>query len=141
MMLPLVLIYERDRRLAEALRGPAEENRWLLREQRRSEQVLGLLRRRGPGVLVLQIGAAPEKDVALLQRVRDAFAETGIIAILERENPALAGIVWDLGANMVFFAPVIAESLAATVSALLRSLEPQEELSIPLAEPDVEKLP
>lgn len=69
-MLSLVVVHERERRLAEALRPFAEQNRWLLREQRRQEQILRVLQRRGPGAFVLQVAAAPEKDLALLQRVR-----------------------------------------------------------------------
>ena len=140
-MLSLVVIHERERRLAEALRSFAEQNRWLLREQRRQEQILKVLQRRGPGAFILQVAAAPEKDLALLQRVREASAQTGIIAVLDRENPSLAGLVWDLGANMVFFAPVASQALADTVSMLLRSLQFQVDATIPMAEPDVERRP
>ncbi len=140
-MLPLVLIHERERRLAEALRSFAEQNRWLLREQRRQEQILKLLERRGPGVFVMQVAAAPEKDLALLQRVREASAQTGIIAVLDRDNPVLAGLVWDLGANMVFFAPIAPQALAETISTLLRSLQLRVDATIPMAEPDVERRP
>ena len=138
-MLPLVLVHERERRLALVLRPFAEENRWLLREQRRQDQILRLLQRRGPGTFIMQVSVTPEKDLALLQRVREASAQTGIIAVLDRENPALAGLVWDLGANMVFFAPVAPQALADTVSTLLSSLKLQVDVTIPLAEPDVER--
>ena len=93
MMLPLVLVHERERRLAEALRKPATEARWLLREPRRQEQILRLLARRGPGLFIVQVGAAPEKDLAILAWVREAAPESGIIAILDREIPQLAGLV------------------------------------------------
>ncbi|HEV8058363.1 MAG TPA: hypothetical protein VGP68_00700 [Gemmataceae bacterium] len=141
MMLPLVLVHERERRVAEALRIPAAEARWLLREPRRQEQIVRLLRRRGPGVFIVQISAAPEKDLALLQRVREASPETGIIAVLDRENPQLAGLAWDLGAHMVFFAPIVPAALAETAARLLRPLHAQAETSIPMAEPDVEQRP
>ena len=141
MMLPLVLVHERERALAEALRLPATEARWLLREPRRPEQILRLLRRRGPGLFIVQIGVAPEKDLALLQRVRDASPETGIIAVLDREMPQLAGLTWDLGAHMVFFAPVDVAALVETASSLLRSLRTQAGAAFPVAEPDVEHLP
>jgi DNA-binding response OmpR family regulator len=141
MMLPLVLVHERERRLAEALRAPAAEARWVLREPRRQEQILRLLRRRGPGLFIVQIGAAPEKDLALMQRVREVSPETGIIAILDREIPQLAGLTWNLGAHMVFFAPVVSPALIETASTLLRSLHSRAGASIPLAEPDVERHP
>lgn len=139
MKLPLVLVHERERRIAEALRGPAAEARWLLREPRRQEQIVRLLRRRGPGVFIVQVGAAPEKDLALLARVHEASPESGIIAILDREIPQLAGLTWDLGAHMVFFAPISMPALVETASALLRSLLEQPDVSIPLAEPDQER--
>jgi DNA-binding response OmpR family regulator len=140
MMLPLVLVHERERRIAEAMRAPAAEARWLLREPRRQEQILRLLRRRGPGLFILQVGSAPEKDLALLSRVREASAESGIIAILDREIPQLAGLAWDLGAHMVFFAPISVPDLVETAAALLRTFE-RSGVSIPLAEPDSERLP
>lgn len=140
-MLPLVLVHERERRLAEALRGPAAEARWLLREPRRQEQILRLLRRRGPGLFIVQVGAAPEKDLALLQRVREGSPESGIIAVLDREIPQLAGLAWDLGAQMVFFAPISVTALVETGSALLRSMFARAESTIPLAEPDPEQRP
>ena len=139
MMMPLVLVHERERLLAEALRVPATEARWLLREPRRQEQILRLLRRRGPGLFIVQIGAAPEKDLALLQRVREASPETGIIAVLDRELPQLAGLTWDLGAHMVFFAPVVVTALVETASTLLRSLRTQADAAFPVAEPDLER--
>jgi DNA-binding response OmpR family regulator len=140
MMLPLVLVHERDRRIAEAMRGPAAEARWLLREPRRQEQILRLLRRRGPGLFIVQVSSAPEKDLALLSRVREASPESGIIAILDREIPQLAGLAWDLGAHMVFFAPVSIPALVETAATLLRTFE-RPDASIPLAEPDPERLP
>jgi hypothetical protein len=138
-MLPLVLVHERERRIAEVLRGAAAEARWLLREPRRQEQILRLLTRRGPGVFVVQVGIAPEKDLMLLARVREASPESGIIAVLDREWPQLAGLVWDLGAQMVFFAPLQGPALVDTVAGFLQTLHERPESTIPLAEPDVER--
>ena len=141
MILPLVLIHERERRLAEALREPASQWRWLLREPRRPEQAVRLLQRRGPGVVILQVAAAPEKDLVLLQRLRDTSPESGFIAVLECDNPQLAGLVWDLGAHMVYFAPPPMTALVETTTMFLRSLYPQMGPAIPLAEPDEERTP
>jgi DNA-binding response OmpR family regulator len=139
MILPLVLIVERERRLAQALREPANQGRWLLREPRRPEQVVRLLQRRGPGAVILQISAAPEKDLLLLQRIREASPESGVVAVLERESPRLAGVVWDLGAHMVYFAPAPREALVETTTHFLQSLHPNMRPAIPLAEPDEER--
>jgi DNA-binding response OmpR family regulator len=141
MMLPLVLIHERERRLAQVLREPASQWRWLLREPRRPEQAVRLLQRRGPGVVILQVAAAPEKDLLLLQRLRDSSPESGMIVVLEREIPQLAALVWDLGAHMVYFAPAPVAALVETTSLFLRSLYPQMGPAIPLAEPDEERTP
>ncbi len=91
-------------------------------------------------MFIVQLTAAPEKDLALIQRVRDASPETGIIAVLDRENPQLAGLAWDLGAHMVFFAPIVPAALVETAAGLLRPLHARVETSIPMAEPDVEQL-
>ncbi len=139
MMLPLVLILEREHRLAEALREPASQWRWLLREPRRPEQAIRLLQRRGPGVVVMQVSATPEKDLLLLQRLRDASPESAMVVVLEREIPQLAGLAWDLGAHMVYFAPAPVAALVETTTQFLRSLHPRIGPAIPLAEPDQER--
>jgi DNA-binding response OmpR family regulator len=136
MMLPLVLIHERERRIAQAFREPADQYRWLLREPRRLEQAVRLLQRRGPGVVILQIATAPDRDLQLLYRLREASPQSGIIAVLERDLPQLAGLVWDAGAHMVYFAPPPLEALIETTATFLRSLYPQVGPAIPLAEPD-----
>jgi DNA-binding response OmpR family regulator len=141
MKLPLVIVHERERRLAEMLRAPAADARWLMRESRRPDQILNLLARRGPGVLVLQIGLATEKDLGLLQRVSAGAPETGVIAVLDQTIPEVASLAWDLGAHMVFFAPPAADALVQTIAALLRQPTGGLVGEIPLAEPDMEANP
>src|SRR6266404_5012990 len=92
---------------------------------------------RGQIAMMLPLVLVHERE----RRLGEASPESGIIAVLDREIPQLAGLAWDLGAQMVFFAPIATTALVETVSALLRSLHGQVETSIPLAEPDVERHP
>lgn len=122
MKLPLVVIYEKDRRLAQGLAARAAQERWLLREGRRPDAIARLLLERGPGVLVVAVGADIEPEQELIVRVREMSPVTGIIAVLARESPPLAGRTWDQGASMVFFAPAPPQLLGDTVDALLTTV-------------------
>ena len=70
MRFPQVLIYESDGRIADLVRRDSKSRQWSVREPRRLETCLRLLRRGGPSVLVLKIGADLVQELTLLDRVR-----------------------------------------------------------------------
>ena len=101
---PQVLVYETDNRLARALQPLCAERRWVLREPRRTEACLELLRER-PGVLVLRLGKQLERELRLLRDVSWRCPAARSIVVGDVENDALAGLAWDLGAHYVLFPP------------------------------------
>ncbi len=119
MRYPQVLIYENDGRLAELLRREAKPRQWSLREPRRLESCLRLLRRGGPSVLILKVGTDLVEELTLLERVSWLFPDTATVVIGDAENPVLAGLAWDLGATLVLFPPQPRYSLVDIVTRLL----------------------
>src|SRR5947209_1424704 len=102
---PQVLVWEGDGRLAAQLRLLAEEHRWVLREPRQAGAVLRLLRRGGPGVVVIKAGRDLERELTLLERVAWQFPDAGTILVADSEHARLAGLAWDLGASFVLAPP------------------------------------
>src|SRR5438874_3130850 len=96
---PQLLVYEKDRRLAELLRELARKRRWALREVRQTEACLRFLRPGGPAVLVLKIGHDLVREFSLLQRVSWLAPDAGRIVVGDTDDPALAGLAWDRGAS------------------------------------------
>jgi DNA-binding response OmpR family regulator len=114
-----VLVCESDGRLAALLRELVDRNQWSLREPRRTEACLRLLRRGGPSVLVLKVGRDLERDLTLLERVAWLRPETGIIVVGDTDHAALAGLAWDLGADFVLLPPLPRELLPDIVTGLM----------------------
>ena len=145
-----LLVYEPDGLLAHLLRrgseqadgpfavllggadGPATVT---VREPREMEACLRLLRRGLPSVLVLKVSQDLEREFTLLERVVRLFPDTPAVVVGDRENPALAGLAWDLGAACVLFPPLPGEQLPGVVAGLLRSAL---RMCLEQAEPQVE---
>jgi hypothetical protein len=117
---PQILVYEADGRLAALLRPLAEEQRWLLREPRQGRACLRLLRRGGPGVLVIKAGRALEREFALLDRVSWLFPDTATVLVADVAHAGLAGLAWDLGAAYVLVPPHAREGLPDVVAGLMK---------------------
>jgi DNA-binding NarL/FixJ family response regulator len=106
MRYPQLLVYEHEGLLANLVRR-AELNRdWSLREPRRPEACLRLLRQGGPSILVLEAGRDVEREMTLLERVSWLYPETRTVVVGDAENAALAGLAWDLGAAFVLLPPL-----------------------------------
>ena len=118
---PQVLIFESDGQLAGVLRPLAEERRWLVREPRQWQACVRLLRRGGPGVLVIKVGRDLERELGLLERVGWLSPETGRVVVGDSEHAWLAGLAWDLGADFVLLPPLGRELLPEVVSDLMAS--------------------
>lgn len=114
-----VLVYESDGRLADLLRPRAEAGRWRLRELRHLDACLSLLQRGGGSVLVLKVGRDLEQELALLERAARLFPDVPAVVVGDTNHPALAGLVWDLGARCVLFPPLLRDLLPDVVAGLL----------------------
>jgi hypothetical protein len=119
-----VMVYESDGRLAELLRPHAAAGRWNLRELRHLEACLGLLQRGGGSVLVLKVGRDLEQELDLLERAGRLFPDVPAVVVGDSDHPALAGLVWDLGARFVLFPPLPRDLLPDVVAGLLAAPEP-----------------
>src|SRR5262249_3520615 len=105
---PQVLVYEPDTRLTALLEDAARANRWALHHPRQLEECVRLLRRGGPGVLVLNVGQHLEFEMTLLERVGYLCPDAATVVVCETidyDLRALAGLAWDLGAAYVLFMP------------------------------------
>jgi hypothetical protein len=121
---PQLLIFEYDGKLATLLRPMAEQRRWVLREPRQVGACLRLLRRGGPGVLVLMLGRDLERAFTLLERVSWLSPETGRVVVGESEHAWLAGLAWDLKADFVLLPPLGRELLPDVVAGLMGDQKP-----------------
>jgi DNA-binding NarL/FixJ family response regulator len=133
---PQLLVYETDGRLAERLRDLAGKQRWALREVRQSEACLRLLRAGGPAVLVLKVGRDLVRELTLLERVAWLAPDTARIVVGDVDDPALAGLAWDLGASYVLFPPEDRGLLPDLVVGLMNAGRPAEKAG---ALPDEER--
>jgi DNA-binding NtrC family response regulator len=136
-----VLVYENDGRIAEILRRESKSQRWSLREPRRPEACLRLLRRGGPNVLVLRVGTDLHQELSLLDRVSGLYPDTATIVVGDADNPALRGLAWDLGAVAVLFPPQQRHYLVDIVSRLLGPQVASERVSLDQPESAVDRLP
>jgi hypothetical protein len=116
---PQLLIYEGDGRLAAQLRPVAEGLKWVLRQPRQLAPCLQMLRRGGPGVLVIKVGHHLEGEFTLLERVSCFFPDTGRVVIGDAEHAWLTGLAWDLGADCVLLPPLARELLSEVVTGLM----------------------
>jgi DNA-binding NarL/FixJ family response regulator len=120
MRFPQVLVYESDGLLAARLREAGPGPAWSLREPRRPESCLRLLRRGGPAVLVLKVGRDLVRELALLQQVTWLFPDTATVVVTDSDEAALTGLAWDLGASYVVSPPLSRQLLPDLVAGLLR---------------------
>ncbi len=116
-----VLVYESDGKLAAGLKELAQQLGFRLREIRQEKACLNLLRRGGPGVLVLKVGRDLERELRLLERAGWLFPESAVIVVGDSHYPGLAGLAWDLGARFVLFPPQPLELLPDLVRSFLPS--------------------
>jgi hypothetical protein len=120
MRLPQLLVYETDGRLAELLKEPARNQRWSLHKPRLPSTCLRLLGRGGPTVLVLKVGRdLKNQEMQLLDRATWLFPDTATVVVSDVDDPALAGLAWDLGASLVLLSGQVRDQLVAVVIDLM----------------------
>jgi DNA-binding NtrC family response regulator len=113
------VVVERDGRLADLLRPPAEAHGWWIREVRQASSCLDLVRKSGPAVLVLSVGSQEETEMTLLERVTYLAPECQSVAVIESGNAWLVNLAWDLGAAYVMVPAQVPQQLADIVTGLL----------------------
>jgi hypothetical protein len=118
---PRILVYEGDGALARLLRPLAEARRWSLREPRRPEACLALLRRGDPGVLVLKLGQDVVRELGLLERVHWLHPNAASLVVADVEDASLDNLAWELGAACVWTAPRPRDLLPAIVAGLMEA--------------------
>src|SRR5438128_7203908 len=101
MLFPQIIIYETDGRLAQMLEGTAGTHRWVLRQPRRVESCLRLLRRGGPAIVVVKLESDLEPALSLLERTATLFPDAVTVAVCDTEDQVVADLAWDLGAGYV----------------------------------------
>jgi hypothetical protein len=143
MQYPQILVYETDGLLAAMLREMGKANRWALRELRKAESCLRLLRDLFPSVLVIKIATSAKREVGiplkeekeqrraggrekeqvhsleLMGRIHEQFPDTAIVAVGDAEDVGLAGAAWDLGASYVLIPPQSRQLLPDIVAGLM----------------------
>jgi DNA-binding NarL/FixJ family response regulator len=97
--------------LAERLREIAQARRIWLRETSQLAACRNLLQTSPPSVFIMVLGGDLEKELTLLELVHVSLPNTASIAIGEADNPALAGLAWELGATYALFPPTPVEMI------------------------------
>jgi DNA-binding NarL/FixJ family response regulator len=118
-----IITYGIDGVLAERLRELAQARRFWLRETSQLPACRSLLASSSPSVLVLAIGKDVERELALLEQVSACLSETRTIVVGDTDHPALAGLVWDLGATYALFPPTPVEMIGQLVTRILPAQE------------------
>jgi hypothetical protein len=91
-----VLTYGIDGILAERLRELAQAQRFWLRETSQFSACQNLVQSSPPSVFVLVLGRNLERELALLEQVHACLPGTATVVVGETDNPALAGLAWEL---------------------------------------------
>jgi hypothetical protein len=139
---PQLLVFERDGRIAWLLKEVCAQHRWALREPRQTEACLRLLRAGGPVLLVVRttgkLAKEPttedteqerrtiERSFALMERAHWLRPDAAILAVGERDEPALTALAWNLGATYVLAPAQALGGLPGLVGHLMESLVRRE---------------
>ena len=119
MRFPQLIVYETDGRLARMLEATAGTHRWALRQPRRVESCLRLLRQGDPAIVVAKLENDLESAFTLLERTAWLFPDVAIVVVLDRDEAMLAELAWDLGAAFVLAPPQPRERLLDVVANLM----------------------
>jgi DNA-binding NarL/FixJ family response regulator len=118
-----VIIYETDDRITQLLRAHGAKCGWWLRPVRNPNRIVSLLRPGEASVVILKTGRDLEREFAVLERISRAFPDAATIVVGDADQPALAGLAWDLGARFVLFPPQPREQLPEIVKSLMGNHE------------------
>ena len=114
-----ILSYGAQGALLTLLQELAQARRCWLRETSQVSACLNLAHTTPPSVLVLRLGTDLPRELELLEQVHACLPGTAVIAVGEAENPALAGLVWELGATCALFPPTPMEQIHGLIERIL----------------------
>ncbi len=114
-----IVTYGIDGVLAERLREFTQARRIWLRETSQHAACRNLVNTTAPPIVIIVLGADLERELTLIERVHESVPETAIIAIVETDNPTLAGLAWDLGAAFVLAPPMPIERIIELIERIL----------------------
>jgi len=129
MRFPQLLVYEIDGRLARMLEGTAGTHRWALREPRRVDSSLRLLRRGGPAIVVVKLENDLESAFGLVEQVSWLFPEAMVVVVTDRESSVVADLAWDMGAAFVLAPPRPRDALLEVVANLMGTVASSDNAS------------
>ena len=75
---------------------------------------------------MLRVGRDLEREFALLERAVRLVPDAAVVLVGDADNPALAGLGWDLGARYVLFPPQPREQLPDIVAAFMAPAAPSQ---------------
>jgi ActR/RegA family two-component response regulator len=119
MRFPQLIIYETDGRLARMLEATAGTHRWALRQPRRIESCLQLMRGGGPAIVVVKVENDLESALTLIERALLLFPDADVVVVLDRDEAVLSELAWDLGACYVLAPPQPRDRLLDVVANLM----------------------
>jgi DNA-binding NarL/FixJ family response regulator len=114
-----VIVYETDGRIVQMLRGHGTSAGWWFRPVRNPARVVSLLHPGEASVVILKIGRDLEREFTVLERISRSFPEAAVIVVSDADQPALAGLAWDLGARFVLTPPLAREQLPEMIRTLM----------------------
>jgi hypothetical protein len=114
-----ILTYGIDGILAERLRELALVRRCWLRETSQHTACQNLLDTSAPSVFVVALGRDLPRELSLVELAHTCRPGTATIVVGDTDNPALAGLAWELGATYALFPPTPLERITELVSQLL----------------------
>lgn len=115
-----IVTYGMEAGLLEGLREFAQARRIWLRETSQLAACQSLISSTAPPLFILMLGKDLERELALLEQVRATLPETKVIVVGDADNPALAGLAWELGAAYVLFPPTPMEVITEVISRCLQ---------------------
>jgi DNA-binding NtrC family response regulator len=118
-----ILAYGADGPLASRLEELAQGQGLWLRSVQTLRACRGLLRRGGPGVLVVVLGRDLVHELTLLEEVSRTHPDTTLVVVGDTDHPALESLAWDLGAHCVLTPPRPVELLSDIVMRFVSSRE------------------
>lgn len=123
---PRIVILEAHGWIARQLRELVAENRWLVREPKKPDTALSLLREGGPAVLLVEVEPADKaaEPFALIADTHYLCPDMPIVAVSDTKLPDADRTAWtaalfDLGARAVLFPPLSKPVLEDVVSGLM----------------------
>jgi hypothetical protein len=119
MRFPQLIIYETDGRLARMLEATAGTHRWAVRQPRRVESCLRLLKNGGRGILVVHVENDLDSIFTLMESTARQFPDVDVVVVLDRDDGVLGELSWDLGAAYVSSPPQPRDRLLDVVAGLM----------------------